>query len=261
MSHPETAAPDTFRKGMASWTESDDQVLDRYRLWQAQLISPFLGRRVLEVGAGPGMMASFLAGSRSFDRYLALEPSEHFFPMLRKVAAGLPGLECRNCTTADVLPGLAGDFDTVFSIHVMEHVEDDAAFVSQCRDLLAPGGKAIILVPALGFLYSDLDRKIGHFRRYDRVKIRALARAVDMELVLNRYDNLIGALGYLWVCKIRKVDYHNGGNKKTLLRWFRLFSDYVLPVVSAVEKRIPPPIGLNLTAVLQKPLQAKPAST
>lgn len=243
---------DVYAKGMAEWTKKDDESFDRYRLWQIDLISPFLGKRVLEIGAGTGMVASLLSDRRRFDRYLALEPSAHFFNTVnRQKDDGV--LEFRNCTIDQLDPALNGTFDTIFSIHVMEHIEDDLAFLKKSYELLAPGGKIILLVPALNLLYAELDRKIGHYRRYDRGMIQTLSAKLGTKILLNRYDNLIGVLGWLWLCKIRKVDFSTQGKKKTMVKYFDFFGKYVLPLVSAFEKRVPPPVGLNLTAVLQKP--------
>jgi len=235
---------------MSAWAEEDDRVLDTYRLWQLDLIRPFLGRRILEIGAGHGKFAALLSRSHAFERYVAAEPSDHFYRSLTETATRVPGLEPIQCTV-DAVPGV--DFDTVFSIHVMEHVEDDLNFIRHAYKRLRPGGYLITLVPALGFLYSELDRKIGHYRRYDKAKARALARDVGATVVLNRYDNFIGVLGWLWVCRIRGIDYHNEKNKKALVGYFDFFSRRVLPMVSRIEKIIAPPVGLNLTCVLRKP--------
>lgn len=247
---PET---DPFVRGMSAWSEEDDAVLDRYRRWQLDLISPHLGRRVLEVGAGNGRFAHVAhQQGRAFDRYLALEPGEHFFKGLEKLRQAIPNFTVEN-TVIDRLPAAcSAAFDTVLSIHVMEHVEDDAAFLEQCLDKVNAAGAVVILVPAVSALYSELDRKIGHFRRYDKARMRELARLANAELVVNRYDNLIGVLGWWWICKVRGIDYHTANNKQALKGAFSFFSQYVLPVMSAIEQRVSPPIGLNLTAVFRR---------
>lgn len=238
---------------MSAWTEDDDAVLDRYRTWQLSLIAPYLGRTVLEVGAGNGRFAAVAhREGHAFDRYLALEPGAHFFNGLEKLVRTVPNLTVLN-TVIEALPAeCAQAFETVLSIHVMEHVEDDEAFLRQCLDKVQPSGYVVILVPALNALYSELDRKIGHFRRYDKPMTRALAGRVGADLVVNRYDNLIGVAGWWWICKVRGVDYHTPGHKHTLKGAFGFFSKYVLPMASAIERHLSPPIGLNLTAVFRK---------
>ena len=244
---------DPYVKGMSAWTEEDDAVLDRYRAWQLELISPYLGRTILEIGAGNGRFARTATEARGpFDRYVALEPGEHFFKGLQKLQPSLPNFEVRNAVI-DTLPAeFRGAFDTVLSIHVMEHIKDDDAFLTHCLDKVKPSGYVVALVPALNALYSELDRKIGHFRRYDKKMIRALAERNRAEIVLCRYDNALGMLGWYWFCKVRKIDYHTERSKRTLVKTFGFFSRYVLPLTSSVEKLVSPPIGLNMTVVFRK---------
>ena len=247
--------PDVFAKGMTAWNDQDDEVFDTYRLWQADLIQSFLGEKVLEVGAGNGRFAQAICSSgKKFKEYLALEPSPHFFRVLEAKSRAMQAFSARNCTVDEIVADHRGNFDSVFSIHVMEHIEDDKSFLQNSYDCLHPGGKLIVLVPAMNFLFSELDRKIGHFRRYNKRMIQDLARHLGGDLIVNRYDNAIGVLGWYWVCKVRNLDYHSSENKKSLKGYFSLFSRYLLPVISKVEKVIPPPMGLNLTAVIQKPL-------
>ena len=245
---------DQYTHGMVAWGAEDDAKLNRYRAWQLQLVRPWLGRRILEVGAGNGNFASMVLREHDCDRYTALEPSPHFFDGLQQLARQTPRLEHRQAPITQLAAADRGAFDTVLSIHVLEHIEDDLGFVQSALDALQPGGHIITLVPALPFLYSKLDKRIGHFRRYTRGMAAALARRTGAELVLNRYDNLPGVLGWFWVCKVRGIDYHTSDNKTALLWYFDAFSKYVLPAVSAVEKRVPPPVGLNLSFVLRKPL-------
>jgi SAM-dependent methyltransferase len=238
---------------MDRWNEADDASLDRYRQWQFDLIAPYLGEQVLEIGAGHGRFAAAARARRgSFERYLALEPGEHFFRGLERLQATAPWLEVRN-TVVDALPeSYNRAFDTVFAIHVMEHIEDDAAFLRCCLEKVTDRGYVVMLVPALNALYSELDRKIGHFRRYDKRMIRALARRSGAQVAACRYDNVLGIVGWWWLCKVRGIDYHTESNKQALVGSFDFFSRYVLPLTASIERVLPPPVGLNLTAVFQR---------
>lgn len=59
---------------------------------------------------------------------------------------------------------------------VVEHVEDDVAFMQHVRDLLEPGGVVYLTVPAHQWLWSVDDVRAGHFRRYT---VRGLERLLD----------------------------------------------------------------------------------
>ncbi|HEX5982658.1 MAG TPA: hypothetical protein VFY69_00480, partial [Solirubrobacterales bacterium] len=59
---------------------------------------------------------------------------------------------------------------------VLEHQEDDRAFMADLAERMDPGATLLLTVPAMPFLWSDWDTKLGHYRRYTK---RSLRRAVD----------------------------------------------------------------------------------
>ena len=59
-------------------------------------------------------------------------------------------------------------FDTVIYVSVLEHIADDLREFKLAKDVLTPGGKILIFVPALPFLYSPIDANTGHIRRYTK---------------------------------------------------------------------------------------------
>jgi SAM-dependent methyltransferase len=242
---------DEVTKGMSSWNSEDDASIANYTEWQANLLRPHLGGSTLEVGAGTGRMAELIVRGTSFTRYVALEPSQHFYPML---ARRVPQVEALNGTIDSLGPEFDRTFDVVFSSHVLEHIEDDLSFLRSVDRLVKPGGKIVTLVPALNWLMSPLDHNIGHYRRYDKRMVRSLAARLGYEEVLTRYDNLIGVAGYWWVCKAKKTHYQDSEKKQRLVGAFKFFDRAVLPMMSRFERLVPPPIGLSLTSVLRKPL-------
>lgn len=71
-----------------------------------------------------------------------------------------------------------GTFDLVTALDVMEHVTDDDAFVrDQVAARLAPGGHALISVPAYQCLFADHDRMLGHHRRYRPTRLHTVVGA------------------------------------------------------------------------------------
>src|SRR3974390_2727575 len=74
---------------------------------------------------------------------------------------------------------------------VLEHVEDDKGFLSDCGAILNQGGMLYLTVPALSFLWSSDDIYAGHFRRYDRRSLSA---------VLQQAGFKIKRIGYFFSC-------------------------------------------------------------
>jgi SAM-dependent methyltransferase len=70
----------------------------------------------------------------------------------------------------------AGAFD------VVEHIEDDVAFLSSIRELLLPGGRFYCTVPAIKSLWSAEDVHAGHYRRYTKGTLRELLETAGFEV-------------------------------------------------------------------------------
>ena len=82
---------------------------------------------------------------------------------LNAKAKGLSTVVCSTLENAgfqnNTLPA-AGLFD------VVEHIENDVAFLSSVNQYLVSGGKLYITVPAYNALWSAEDTDAGHYRRY-----------------------------------------------------------------------------------------------
>jgi len=151
---------------------SELAVFAKAKHWKAywgQKVRPYLGRRVLDVGAGAGATAQLLCSDRH-ELWLALEPDHpRLAEQMRgeKAAGRLPScVETRVSTLIDIDPHAA--FDTVLYIDVLEHIDDDRGEVSRAAAHLAPGGFLVVLAPAHQSLFTPFDTAIGHYRRYSK---------------------------------------------------------------------------------------------
>lgn len=68
-------------------------------------------------------------------------------------------------------------YHVIFLFDVLEHIDDQAAFLASTLFHLQPGGRLIINVPADQALFSRYDEAAGHVRRY---------RAADLQLVVEQ---------------------------------------------------------------------------
>lgn len=161
-----------------------------WRDYWCDAVRGFLGRQVLEVGAGIGSATWALYG-RNVDRWVALEPDPLLADRLRSEALqrGAEVVEAV-CGTIDAV-SKAQKFDSVLYIDVLEHIDDDAAELLKACDRLKTGGHLIVLAPAHQFLFSPFDRAIGHFRRYDKARLRHVRPESCREVVM-RYLDCVG---------------------------------------------------------------------
>ena len=248
-----TPPKDEYASGMVHWSESEFELTPTLDRWQFELLQPYLGRKILEVGAGAGRITALAAEAGCHDELMAVEPSPHFFSLLRSRAGGLPRTTLLQTETAKLLPEYSAHFDSVYSVHVMEHIEHDRQLLEEMLALTRPGGSVIFLVPALPFLFSELDRNIGHYRRYNKKMVRALVRDLPVEIGHMAYNNFLGVLGSLCFSKFGKINYQKDDTaRKKFFGVYRLFSEYVVPGIRVMEKFVPVPLGLNLTVVLRK---------
>lgn len=152
------------------------QELDHFRLaknWKDYWFShirEYLGRDVLEVGAGLGNNTEVLFREPGI-HLTALEPDSELVRQHREVLATFPAahqerIELLTGTVADLPAGR--QFDSILYIDVLEHIEADAEQVLAALPHLRPGGRLIVLSPAFQMLYSPFDKALGHYRRYTR---------------------------------------------------------------------------------------------
>jgi len=162
---------DTYNRG-------DKDILDafsdapRFNRWIAATIRPYVGRRVLEIGAGIGNLSRVLvAGTK---RYIATDFDAEHLERLAVRLSGRPKLETARLDAArpeDYLP-FRDLVDTIVCLNVVEHLEDDLGTLSSMYSTLQDGGRAVILVPEGPDLFNSLDKELGHQRRYTEDQLR-----------------------------------------------------------------------------------------
>lgn len=214
-----------------------------YYGWITDRFAPYLGPRIVEVGAGIGTSTQHLLEKRPGARLTAVEPAENNFPRLARRFAGDPRVTPVRGYLDASIP--AASADAVVAVNVMEHVADDAAFLRHAARVLAPGGHVLVFVPALPALYGSLDEAFEHYRRYTRAGLVARLRETGLEPVSVRYLNLPGVVAWwLWARVLRR---------RTITdRAAGFYDRWVVPVVRAVEDRVPLPVGNGLIAVARK---------
>lgn len=220
-----------------------------YHRWIVSEFRPYLGEAVAEVGAGSGDVSEMLLAA-PVRRLVAVEPSDQMYPRLAARLAGEPRARTEQAFFAAVHERYRETFDSVVYVNVLEHVPDDAGELRIARETLKPGGHLCVFVPALTWLYSGFDASIGHHRRYHRAPLRCLLRGAGYEVVRLRYFDGLGILPWLVAFRLMGRTL-GGGSVAAYDRW-------AVPLLRAVERRIPVPLGKNLLAVARKPRAAAP---
>ncbi|MGZ8766559.1 MAG: class I SAM-dependent methyltransferase [Acidimicrobiia bacterium] len=217
------------------------QDADNYADWIYDLCEPHLGTEVLEIGAGHGELTQRLVPGRFVT---ATDLSERCVEELQSRYEGLANVEIRHADIA----ALGGDrlYDSVVLINVLEHFPDDLAALIALRARLKPGGRLIVFSPAFEGLYSDFDRRIGHYRRYRRSQLVTVADRAGLQLVEARYVNSVGAFAWwLFARRLRQMPTQGWSVK--------LYDRTVVPVLRRVETRRSPKVGQSVLLVGENP--------
>lgn len=150
------------------------------------------------------------------------------------------------------LQGIAdGSLSGIYSLNVLEHIEDDQSILDLWMRKLAPGGRVLVYVPAFQSLFSSMDRKVGHHRRYRRAGLRQQLQHAGFEVQSVRYAD---SLGYLasWVYKL--VDKGHGDINPGMLR---TYDQWVFPVSRVADGACHSWFGKNVYATARKPASAR----
>ena len=214
------------------------QALHRYNAWLAELVEPFLGPTVLEVGAGIGNMTRVIARQHEV---VATDVDPRYLDSLRRLFKNdgrvrIAHFDLDREPTGDT----GGPFDSVVCLNVLEHIEDDVAALERMREQLRPGGRVVLIVPALQALYGELDRAIHHFRRYERPDIEARLRAAGFEIEHVSAFNALGVPGWFLNGRVLR--------RKSLPGVQARLNSLLVPLLR-VERKLGLPWGLSLLAV------------
>lgn len=184
------------------------------------ILAKFLGNEspVLDFGAGSGIYARRLAAKNIKPDCVEIDVEYQ----QKLSAAGF--------NTSRSLAETPQIYKRIYSCDVMEHIEDDLAAFKELRAKLADGGKIFIYVPAFYMLYSDMDKKIGHFRRYRKAELVNKMKEAGFKIDSAQYIDFIGFFGGLYykhfISKDGSID-----SKAT-----RFYYKYIFPVSRVLDK-------------------------
>ena len=191
--------------------------------------------RVLDFGAGSGQFAAPLS-QQGMD-ITALEPDQLLQQRLR--AQGL-----RVVGSLEDVPDASLDY--IYTLNVLEHIEDDVAALRGLHAKLTSNGRLLIYVPAFPLLYTSMDAKVGHVRRYTRGVLTARVTAAGFRIERAAYADFIGFFATL-VFKV--VGNKNGHVNPAALK---LYDRAVFPLSRVMDAAMQRWLGKNLLLLVSK---------
>src|SRR6202161_4098032 len=256
-----------LRYGASSRIYTEDahggEILDRlnraprFTRWMADVVRPYVGDRVLEIGAGIGNMSVHLM-PRSV--YWATDVNPYYLNYLETLRPTRPYMRV-GYTDAMKLESFpkGQDFNTIVCLNVIEHVPDDTGALRNIREALTDGGAAIVLVPRGPALYGSLDEVLGHCRRYTEAQFSEVARQAGFHVEQILKFNRPGVPAWWLNGKILRRKTFGMGQIRLL--------NVLTPIFRCIDSWLPLP-PLSIIAILRKqegqtaatPLNVKTAS-
>lgn len=168
---------------------------------------------VIDFGAGNGTFAIPVSGLVRSVICVETDPI---------LSAGLRKNGMQVVPDIDLIPDSSIDF--LYSLNVLEHIEDDEAITKLWFQKIKPGGELLVYVPAFQFLFSSMDLKVGHFRRYTAASLSSKLIKAGFSISEIQYADSLGILATL----IFKMLKRESGNLD--LRILRLYDRWIFPL-------------------------------
>jgi len=224
-------------------------VMNHYNRWIYDTMAPYLGKRLFEAGCGTGNLTAFFLRTPGLTHYVGVDLSPAYCSRLQREIVPLPGVtvdfHAANLQDPSLKFTSGVPFDTIVCSNVLEHIENDRDVLRSFYDMLTPGGKVVLQVPALQMLYGSIDVTDHHVRRYSRRELVGKVKEAGFTIKKASYFNLLGIPAWIWHGKIMRHQTHPQGDLAAWDRW--------VPWIRKLESLISLPIGLAVFVVGEKP--------
>jgi 2-polyprenyl-3-methyl-5-hydroxy-6-metoxy-1,4-benzoquinol methylase len=226
----------------------------RFTSWLYNQISPGLKGDILEIGSGLGTYSEKIIHDKPPNSHLMLteidprylqELENKFSSEDNNVSVSKLDLDCKE----DYEKIGYERFDSVLGLNVLEHVENDEFALRQLYKMLKDKGTMVLLVPCHKFLYNELDKKAGHFRRYSKKELEYKVGKTQFIIQNVFYFNMLGIMGWYLNGSVSKSPQINANA-------YRIF-DKLVPVSKYVEMLTGRKLGLSIICFLSKELQKR----
>ncbi len=221
-----------------------------YNRWIAENFYAFIEAPLLEFGSGIGNISELL---RSYTPLCLTDTDERMLAHLTDKFSHMNDVSVDFLDITQPPPEqLVGSFQSVIGINVLEHIEDDEKALFHLGKLLKPSGRLLLLVPAKQWAYTELDKQLGHFRRYEKKELGVKLAKASFHIEKLYFFNIVGLLSWIMRDKIQR----SGG-----LRPYQVSSfDTIVPLLKRIESIVRLPVGISLIAIAQKIELHSPAS-
>lgn len=211
----------------------------KFNEWMVSQFKEELNGNVLwEIGAGTGNVSEFFT---DFKQLYLTEYEERFLQKLEnKFNSDHIISEFADLTNLDIDKYKKRNIDNIICINVLEHIENDMLALENIASIMHSNSTFAILVPAHPFLYGEIDRKAGHFRRYTKPELLEKLDQAGFHVHKTKHFNKISAFGWFIKGRLFKNPKIGKNDMKIV--------ETLLPILK-LEKYCPIPFGQSLIAI------------
>jgi SAM-dependent methyltransferase len=218
-----------------------------YFQWIVSEIEPYLGKHILDIGAGYGIHLEYILPHHP--HLAAIDLSFGSVQSLREKFCAYSNFKARqgDFELASDLESLVNSrFDTILCLNVLEHLRNDGSTLKRMHEILRKQrGVVLLMVPAHQWLYGSMDRQAGHFRRYTSTSLGCKLEEAGFEILRMYHFNTFGVLPWFINNRILKKELDGSGVGLQI----KIFDTYIVPVIRRLETRIKFPVGQSIITV------------
>jgi SAM-dependent methyltransferase len=215
---------------------------ENYNKWIASRIKPYVKSPALEIGAGTGNISEHMTNLKDL---VLTDIDKNLVDSLEQKFAKYKNVKVEVFNASTNISKVKHKFKSIYGVNVLEHIENDEKTLRNLYELLDKTGKLVLLVPAKKLAYNELDRSLGHFRRYEKDELTEKIKNAGFKVEEIEYFNMVGLLS--WIIR-NYISKNHGKLEKSQVKSF----NWVAPILKAVEPKRGLPFGISLIAVASK---------
>ena len=207
-----------------------------FRDYQWSLFKNKIKNYVLEVGPGNCVF---------LDRYNSKSKKIHLFEPSIKIRNRIKK-KFKTIKKVKVISKYSkSKYDSIIYLDVLEHIKDDKIEVFNAYNRLKKKGHLIISVPAFQHLYTDYDKKIGHFRRYSKKEFNNIFSKLKIKKYTMKYFD---SIGYFLILFSKHLKFSNKVNFKGSVKIW----NFLIPISKILDFFLNRILGKSLMVIIQK---------
>ncbi len=211
-----------------------------YRAYQYKLLKSFIKKTILEVGPGNAIIMEKYIYKSDLDIVLT-ELNNTFFEKINNKFSTKDNVKVYNSK----IDTIQKKFQTIIYLDVLEHIENYEEEILKAYSKLEDNGYLVFMVPAYQHLYSEYDKEIGHYRRFNKKFFKDFSKKNKIKCKKLIYFDSIGYLFLLVnkILRLQNIKYVGSGTKI----W-----NFLIPLSKILDKLLMHSCGKSLLCVYTK---------